>query len=456
MLLENALILTLDEDRSVREGSTVAVVDGRIDAIGDTSTLRERYPDLERVDLSGKALLPGFINSHTHTVLTVLRGTVEDMAGDAVYGFMSPISFAMTADERAAMATLGCLEGIKSGCATMVDPFRHVTSYADAMVATGLRLYLAENAADARTLEIRHGRYTYDREWGQPFLDRTEDLIARYHGAAGGRVKVQISAHAPDNCSPWMLAELNALARKHDLRRTVHLSQSPGEVAQVRAAHNATSAEYLDRNDWLGDDVVAAHWTFCTESDIALLADRGVHFAHCPANSSRRGPHKVRADLIIDHGVNVALGTDNMTEDMFQAMKIGSIVHRGAFGGGVRPNPQDLLDGATRNGAIALGELDGLGTIETGKHADFTVLDLANPTLCPAINLVANIVHYGTPEAVCAVIVGGEFIMRDRKVLTLDEATVVRDAQAAAEAAWRRLLGSEPNLKAPATTRPIF
>ena len=120
-----------------------------------------------------------------------------------------------------------------------------------------------------------------------------------------------------------MLDQLNQLKARHGLTRTVHLSQSPGELKQVRDTYDRTSAEYLDDNDWLGPDVVGAHWTYCTASDIDLLADRGVHMAHCPANSSRRGPHRVLAGRILDAGVNIAFGTDNMTEDMFQAMKIG-------------------------------------------------------------------------------------------------------------------------------------
>lgn len=455
LLLENALVLTCDAARSVRPGATVAIAGGRIAAIGEAETLRAAHPEAERVDLSGKAILPGLINSHTHTLLMVLRGTVEDMSGDAIYGYMSPISFAMTAQERAAMAELGCLEAIRSGTTTLVDPFRHVTDYADAMIESGLRLYLSESAADALTLEIRHGRYVYDRAWGETFLARAEDLIARYHGAADGRVKVQVAAHAPDNCSPWMLGELSALAARHGLRRTVHLSQSPIERDQVRAAHDATSAEYLDRHGWLADDVVAAHWTFCTPDDIALLARRGVHFAHCPASSSRRGPHPARADLASDAGVNIVLGTDNMSEDMFAAMAIGAIVQRGTRGRSVDPAPQALLDGATRNGAAALGELADLGTVEVGKCADLAIIDLSHPALCPAINLVSNIVHYGTPEMVDSVLVGGRFVMRGRRVLTMDQGAVVRRAQAATEAAWARLLAAG-DLAAPPFTVPGF
>ncbi|WP_162409021.1 amidohydrolase family protein [Acuticoccus sediminis] len=455
LLLDNALVLACDDARSVLPNTSVAIDGGRITAIGDPAALRAAHPEAERVDLTGKGILPGFVNSHTHTVLTVLRGTVEDMSGDAIYGYMSPISFAMTPEERAAMATLGCLEAIRSGTTTLVDPFRHVTGYADAMIESGLRLYLSESAADALTLEIRRGRYVYDRAWGEAFLERTHDLIARYHGAADGRVTVQIAAHGPDNCSPWMLGELNALAARHGLRRTVHLSQSPGEVEQVRAAHGATSAQYLDRHGWLGPDVVAAHWTYCTAEDIALLAERGVHFAHCPASSSRRGPHRARADLAIDAGVNIALGTDNMSEDMFATMAIGAIVHRGTRGRSVNPQPQALLDGVTRNGAVALGELDQMGSVEVGKRADLAIIDLAHPVLCPTINLVSNIVHYGTPEIVESVVVGGEFVMRDRKVLTLDQGEVVRNAQAATEAAWARLLAAG-DLATPRSTVPDF
>jgi 5-methylthioadenosine/S-adenosylhomocysteine deaminase len=449
MLLESATILTCDAERRIVDDGAVAIIDGRIGDIGNTAEMRGRHPGLARVDLSGKALLPGLINAHTHTVLTVLRGTVEDMSGDAIYGFMTPISFLMTAGERAALARLGCLEAIRSGCSTLVDPFRHVVTYANAMVETGLRLWLAESCADARTLEIRKGAYVYDRDWGEPFLDRARALIEGWHGKADGRVSVQISAHAPDNCSPWMLGELADLARRHGLTRTVHLAQSQGEIEQVRRFAGSTPAEYLDREGWLGPDLVGAHWTFCSESDIDLLAERGVHFAHCPANSSRRGPHKVRADRIIDRGINIALGTDNMTEDMFQAMKLGSVVHRGSFGGGVRPAPQELLDGATRNAAASLGRLEDLGSIERGKRADLTVLDLDSPALRPIINLTSNIVHYGTPACVDSVLVDGRFIMRAGRVLTMDEREVIRDAQVATESVWRRLLVREPDLPRP-------
>ena len=457
ILITGATVLTLDADRQVIPNGAVAVTGGRIAAVGGSDELRGRFPEMETLDASGKAVLPGFINSHTHAVLLVLRGTVEDMSGDAIFGYMTPISFAMTDGERSALARLACLEAIRCGTTTMVEPFRFITGYGAAMAETGMRLWLSENGADALTLKIRHGVYEYDRAFGEEFLERIRAMVDQFHDTYDGRVKCQMAAHAPDVCSPWMLGELNDLARKHNLTRTIHLAQSPGEIKQVRTAHDRTPAEYLRDNDWLGSDVVAAHWTFCTDVDIELLAEHGVHMAHCPANSSRRGPHLARIGRIQDAGVNIVLGTDNMTEDMFQAMKIGCIIHRGRRGsereGGVDPAPQTVLDAVTRNAARALGEEAQIGSLEAGKKADLTILDLNQPNLRPVINLVSNIVHYGSSNAVESVMIDGRFVMRDRKVLAMNESDVIGEAQEATVAAWHRLKETSGDIDLPAGLR---
>ena len=449
----HATVLTQNDRREVIDDGGVAVVGGRIAAVGPSAEIERGHAKLPAIDLSGKALLPGFVNAHTHVLLLVLRGTVEDMGAEAIYGYMSPISFAMNDDERRALALLGVAEALRSGTSTLVEPFRHVVNYAGAMAQTGMRLWFAENCADALTLKIRHGIYEFDQAWGETFLERQRALIEKFHGTHDGRVHCQVAAHAPDNCSPWMLRQLNDLREKHKLRRTVHMAQSRGEVAQVKKYAGCTPAEYLEKNDWLGPDLVGAHWTYCTDSDVALLARHGVHMAHCAANSSRRGPHTAPAAKILDAGVNLCLGTDNMTEDMFQAMKIGSIVHRGSYGGGVEPPPQHALDAATRNGALSLGAENDIGSIETGKKADLMVLNLEDVCMVPRINLVSNLVHYGHQGMVESVIVDGEFLMRDGTILCLNEKEVLRNAQEATIAAWNRLHEKNPDLPLPASLR---
>lgn len=453
LLITDTTIVTCDDERRIIERGAIAIIGDRIAAIGETAALEQAYPDCERISGRGLAVLPGFVNAHTHTVLTALRGTVEDWDGEIIYRYMSPVSYTMSDHERAVMASLGCLEAIRSGATMLVDPFRHVPSYAGAMADTGLRLWLSESCADIDTRKIRFGEYGIDEAFGQGFLDRTQMLIEGWNGARNGRVNCQVAAHAPDNCSPAMLRKLKDLAEHHGLTRTCHLAQSPGEIAAVKAAHGLTPAGYLDREGFLGPDLTCAHWTYCTPADIALLAERGVQMAHNPANSSRKGPHTVAIGLIRDAGVNIALGTDNMTEDLFHALKIGLILHRGGRGrdteGGIDPQPQDMLDMITRNGARSVGAQDQIGSLEAGKKADLTIIDLNQPVMRPLIRLVSNLVHYGHPGIVHSVIVDGEFVMRDRKVLTIDEQALLDEAQAVTQRVWERMIANNPDIAPP-------
>ncbi|WP_176559706.1 amidohydrolase family protein [Teichococcus rhizosphaerae] len=459
LLITNAAVVTCDDERRVLGRHAILVRGNRIEGLGPSVELEAAHPGVPRFDAHGLAVLPGLINAHTHTVLTALRGSVEDWEGDMIYGYMSPISYTMTDEERAVMAMLGCVEAIRSGSTTLVDPFRHVLSYGRAMASTGLRLWLSESCADIDTRRIRHGDYREDPAFGAQFLDRAEAMIEGLHGSHGDRVRCQVAAHAPDNCSPAMLRKLLDLAARHSLTRTVHLSQSPGEEKAVRAARGTTSAGYLDREGFLGPDLTAAHWTFCNREDIEILAARGVTMAHTPASiSRRRGMHRALLGPIRDAGVRVAFGTDNMTEDMFQAMTIGSILHRTGRGreeeGGVLPGPDAILDAVTRDAAASVGAGHEIGRVAPGWKADLTFLDLNTPALRPVIRLVSNIVHYGHPGAVHSVMVDGAFILRDRRVLTVDEPALLREADAVTRRVWARMIEQNPDLARPASELP--
>ncbi len=232
-LIAGARVLTCDRARTEIADGAVAVAGTRILAVGPTARLVRDHPRARMIPASGKAAVPGFNNSHAHAVLLVLRGTVEDMWGDAIFGCMTPISLAMLPDERAALARLACAEAIRCGTTTLVEVFRFLDGYADSLVDSGLRLWFAENAADTLIPKIRYGVYEHDRSFGQEFLDRTASLIEQFHGRGNGRVRCQVAAHAPDVCSPWMLQKLNDLAACHGLRHTVHLAQSSGDVREL-------------------------------------------------------------------------------------------------------------------------------------------------------------------------------------------------------------------------------
>lgn len=449
LLLNNATYISHDSGLpEVRRGH-IAIEGSRIVALPETLD-GSGFEAFEPLDMSDKLVSPGLVNAHTHSVLLVLRGTVEDIEGNLVYQYMVPASYLLEPGERAAIARLACAEAIRSGTTTLVDPLRHVADYAPAMIDSGLRLWLAESCADAVTTEVGSGTYRFDRAFGQTFLDRTEALIERFHGAEDDRVRVMISAHAPDNCSPWMLGQLKDLARKHDLRRTVHLSQIISEKEQVEALHGCTSTEYLDQNDFLGDDLIAVHWTFCNESDVARLAETGTWLGHCPSSMSAKGPHPLPMRAILDHGVKIVLGTDNMTEDMFHAMKLGLTLPRGAYQRSVTPTPGQVFNYATLNAAKALDRSD-IGSIAVGQKADLAMFNLYAPALNPRVSLVSNIVHYGHPGTVTDTMVDGRFLMRDGVLTTIDERAAVIEAQQATDAMWQRFGAEDRGVPLPAT-----
>lgn len=439
-LLKNARYIAHDGGLpTVRKGH-IAIQGDQIIAI-NTTLEGSGFESFEPVDCTDKMVSPGLINAHTHAVLLALRGTVEDIEGNLVYQYMVPASYLLEPQERAAVARLACAEAIRSGTTTLVDPLRHVADYAPAMVQSGLRLWLAESCADAVTTEVGRGTYRFDEAFGQTFLTRTRDLIERFHQSENDRIRVIAAAHGPDNCSPWMLGEVTALARKHGLRRTIHLSQIISEKLQVEKLHGCTSTEYLDRNGFLDDDLIAVHWTFCNESDVATLADRGTWLGHSPASMSAKGPHPLPMRAILDAGVNIVLGTDNMTEDMFQSMKMALTLHRGAYGRSVSPTALQVFNYATVNAAKALDH-PGIGEIAVGKKADLAFFDLMHPTMVPRLSAVSNIVHYGHPGIVTDTMVDGHFLMRDRQLTTIDERGAAVEAQAAIDAMWQRF-GSE-------------
>ncbi|MEX3845481.1 amidohydrolase family protein [Paraburkholderia sp. BR10882] len=462
LLVTDAVVLQDAQQQVITDHTAVAIVGNRIEAIGPTAELEQRYPHLPRQSGKGKAVIPGFVNAHTHSVLMALRGTVEDWTGDSIYRYMTPVSYSMTPEERSVIAQLGCLEAIRSGTTTMVDPFRHVAGYVDAMARTGLRLWVSEACADIDTRRIRLGDYSVNEAFGNQFFERSEALIESYHGTYGDRVRCQVAAHAPDNCSPKMLHRLKALADKHGLTRTIHLSQSLAEEKSVREHYSVSSSGYLHREGFLGPDLVATHWTFCDRDDIALLAANHVRMAHTPASFSRRGMHKALLGPIREAGVAFALGTDNMSEDMFQAMAFGSVTWRTGRGregglmaeGGIDPGPGEIFHAATLSGAQSVGAGGEIGSLEVGKKADLVLINLNTVAMRPLIRLTSNLVHYGHPGIVDTVIVDGEYVLREAKVVTFDELALLQEAESVTRRVWQRMFDENPDIVKPKSELP--
>ena len=346
------------------------------------------------------------------------------------------------------MATLGALEAIRSGTTLVLEEGARLEHYASALADTGLRLVLCERTWDrARASVGQPGPFEQDAALAESALTRIRTLHARWHGRADGRVSVGVAAWAPDLCSPELLGRVRKLQDELGSIATIHLSQMWGEVAAITEQRGVTPIEYVARCGLLSPRLIAAHCRCMTAAEERALGAARVAVAANPAIAARRGL-AARIDDLERAGCVITLGTDNMAEDMVEVMRTALFMERVRRQDGRAPTPEHALRWATRNGYRALGVPDG-GWLAPGTRADLILVDFRRPHLTPALREVSTFVHQGQAGDVADVMVDGRWLMRNGRILTLDEPAIVHAAGAIAHAAWARLFAERPDLPRP-------
>ncbi len=435
LLIHGGMIVTMNPEGKIWKNGALLIKEDRIQDIGEEDDLLKSHPGIPKMDAAGKAAIPGLVNLHTHTVLTVLRGVAEDAGIKSIYEQMMPMTDLMTPEDRYTMGLLGSLEALKSGTTTIVDNFNNMADIVPAVDQSGLRAVVSEIVNDADLLEIRKGNYRFDTRIGESLLKKNVDLVEKWHGRDAGRILCHFGPHAPDTCSPRLLKEIRALAEKRNLGITMHIAQSPGEVEQVVNREGKRPVEYLDSVGLLGPRVIGGHCVHLSTAEIEILGRTRTHVSHNAAINARRGfIAPIRA--LKDAGANIGVGSDNMSEDMFEVMRVALMVGRIKTGNYAAFMPQDVMEMATRNGAKALGLEEEIGSLEKGKKADVILIDLKKPHLAPLVNVLGNLVHTGLASDVDTVIVDGQILMENRQVKTINEAELLIRAQNTTERLW--------------------
>jgi 5-methylthioadenosine/S-adenosylhomocysteine deaminase len=453
LVLHDATLVTGDEAGTVLHDAALLVEQGRIAAIGQGAAILARRPDAERVDARGCAVFPGFANTHTHLPRVLARGIYEDLSPPhepPFTGGLSPLPLPRTTpEEDRVLALLGALEAIRSGTTLVLEEGNGLEVYAGALADTGLRLVLCERAWDRARASIgQPGPFEVDAALGEARLARIRAFHARWHGAADGRVQAGLAAWAPDMASPELLGRLRKLQDELGVLASIHLSQVWGEVAAVREQRGVLPTEYLARTGFLSERLVAAHCRCMTAGEERTLGAARAAVAINSCIAARRGL-AANIDELERAGCRVTLGTDNMAEDMVEVTRTALFMERVRRRDGRRPTPEQALGWATRNGYRALGVADG-GWLAPGNRADLIVVDLRRPHLTPALRVVSDFVHNGQAADVRSVMVDGRWLMRDHRVVTLDETAIVAEADRIARAAWGRLFAERPDLTRPA------
>ena len=439
---------------TVQKDVALAVEGDRVAAIGPTDTVLEAYPQAEVYDGRGKALLPGLINCHAHLAATLARGFNEDFGFPNSYRLAIRPSSLLSEEEATLMAVMGALESIRCGATTVVEYTGGIGRSAKALADTGLRWVFAESIRDiengagplsaeslARSEAPRFSARLRDEGW-----QSAHDLFTTWHGARAGRISVFPTTALAEDSSPELLHMVRDFAEANDLGYTIHLAQSRWEIEYMLRHHGLRPTEYLAKHDFLGPRLFAAHCRYVDDSEIALLGRSGTiitHQAHMAANRGVIPP----IPALRAAGCPIAQGTDNNTTDMLETMRIALVTERIARNDvtpGSQPQPEDMLADATEGGALAVRQAAHLGTLEVGKKADLIVLDTQRAHLVPAGRILSAWINNGQPSDVESVLVDGQFVMRDRKILTVDEAGLIAEADKIGRRIWSEVEAASP------------
>ncbi|SHK31960.1 5-methylthioadenosine/S-adenosylhomocysteine deaminase [Roseomonas rosea] len=449
-VIHGTTIITADDESRVLFDAAIAIDGGRIAAIGPDAEILPRFPQAERIDGRWRAVMPGFANTHTHLSLTIARGIFEDLSPPHRPPFCAGISPIPTPElsreEMAVMVQLGALEAIRSGTTALLEDGKDIADYAPWLAATGIRLLLAERAWDRADSNVGDpGPFRPSEAIAEDSLERIERLHTAWNGQHDGRIRTGMAPWAPDMCTPGLLHRLQDQRQRLSIPCTIHLNQVWGEIAAVQAHRGMRPTEYLAAEGFLHPGMIAAHCRCMVHEEERLLGRARVNVAFNAAIAARRGLSP-RISVLEAEGCNIAMGTDNMAEDMVEVMRTGLFMERIRREDGRTPMPEEALRWATRNGYAAMGVPDG-GWLALGNRADLVLIRTDRAHLVPMTRPLSSFVHQGQASDVDSVMVDGHWIMRDGVVRTMDEPTIIREADRIARRAWNRLFTERPETR---------
>jgi 5-methylthioadenosine/S-adenosylhomocysteine deaminase len=428
LVVTNGIVVTVDRDKRVIQRGAVAI-DGRdIAAVDTAERIAAAYRGRDTIDAGGGVIMPGLINTHTHAPMVLFRGLADDLAlMDWLQKYIFPAEAKTVSPEFVRVGTrLAALEMIESGTTTYTDMYYFEDEIARATKAAGLRGVLGETiigfpVPDAKTPA---DSLALAERFAKEFAN--DDLITP-----------AVAPHAMYTNDTDTLKACRALANRLHIPLITHLAETDDEVKTANDKYRMTPTAYLESIGFFGPRTLVAHAVHVTPADIQMLAARHVGVSHNPESNMKLASGIAPVESMRRAGVVVGLGTDgaasNNDLDMFEAMRQAAFLHKLA-NGDPRAIPAPVaVEMATIDGARALGMDTAIGSLEPGKRADVIVVSMAAARQTPMYDAVSHLVYVTRGDDVRTTIVNGRVLMRDRKVLSLDEPRVLADARAYAD-----------------------
>jgi 5-methylthioadenosine/S-adenosylhomocysteine deaminase len=383
--------------------------------------LNEDFIPDKVIDASGKLVIPGLINSHTHAYMSAFRNYADDLPFDKwLFGKIMPAEDAMKPEEAYWCNLLSCLEMIKTGTTCFADMHMFKHQSVRAASESGLRAVISRGLAG--------------QDSGDPAVKtRLAEAFEEMDAAAGNsRISFMLGPHAIYSCGEELLKELPSMAAEKKLALHIHLSESQNEYDTSMEKHGCSPAAYLDSLGFFRVPVLAAHCVYITDEDMDILAEKGVSVVTNPVSNMKLGNGFAPVTKMLKKGINLCVGTDsaasNNALNMFRELSILSYIHKGLNKNSLDLTADRTLRCCILGGAKALGLADKIGSIEAGKRADLVLIDLNRAWLQPVNNPVFSLIYSANGSEVDTVIVDGEVVMENGRVNTLDEEKIIYEA----------------------------
>ncbi|MDT7779858.1 MAG: 5-methylthioadenosine/S-adenosylhomocysteine deaminase [Acidobacteriota bacterium] len=424
VLIKGGTVITLDAADTIVEGD-VLVRDGRIEAIGEAPVQAD-----VTLDARGCAVLPGFVQTHIHLCQTLFRGSADDLELiDWLKRRVWPLEAAHDARSLRASARLGVAEMIRGGttCALTMETVRHTGEVFRVVEETGFRATTGKCMMDKGD-EVPAGL----REEAADSISESLALLEEWHGRAGGRVRYCFAPRFAVSCTRGLLESVAGLARERGVMIHTHASENRSEIELVERETGQRNIAYLDSVGVSGPHVLLAHCVHVNADEMELLASAGTHVSHCPSSNMKLGSGIAPVAEMLGRGVSVSFGADgaacNNRLDMFTEMRTAALLQKVSCGADTLPASM-VLRMATLGGARALGLENEIGSLEVGKRADITVLDLERLHTTPRPEVVSTIVYSAEACDVRDVMIDGQLVLRDGELTTLREREVIEEAR---------------------------
>lgn len=448
MLFTNGTVITMNPRREIITNGAIAINDNRIAATGKTDALLGQYHDDKVIDVKGKLMLPGLIDTHVHLAQALIRGCADDMA---LIQWLCERVWVLQGNFRQedgyASARLCIAEMLKSGTTTFLESMlAHRYGFdgiAKAVEESGIRACLAGIVMDIGTYATQtssmHPGLVESRETS---LFGVLDMHSKWNGAANDRIHVWFGPRTPGGVTSELYREMSDYARQRNMGITMHLAEVEADKVFLNEKYGLSPVYYAESVGLLGSKTVLVHMVWLTQADIDKLSETRTNVSHNPSSNSKLASGVCKVPQMLASGVNVALGCDggpsNNDYDLIREMKLAAIIHKAVTSDPLVVPAETVLEMATINGARALSLEHEIGSLEVGKKADLVVINLNRLHTTPSPNPISSLVYAATGGEVDTVVVDGRIVVEQGQLITMNEEEVIKQASQHAESLYQR------------------